>query len=43
MGNMICRDHRGSNSLRYFQGAVSASKMNPALEELQIQKLIIMW
>ena len=39
MGSMLCGDHKCSSGIRYFQRAVNPSKMNPALEDLQLQKL----
>ena len=38
MWSMLCRDHKCSSGLRHFQRAVNPSKMNPALEDLQLQK-----
>jgi len=43
MGSMLCRDNKCSSGIRHFQRAVNPSKMNPALEDLQLQKLITMW
>ena len=43
MGSMLCRDHKCSSGLRHFQRAVNPSKMKPALEDLQLQKLITIW
>ena len=39
MGSMLCRDHKCSSGIRHFQRAVNPLKMNPALEDLQLQKL----
>ena len=40
MGSMLCRDHKFSRVIRHFQMAVNPSKVNPALEDIQLQKLI---
>ena len=43
MGSMLCRDHKCSSGVRHLQRAVNPLKMNPALEDLQLQELITMW
>ena len=43
MGSMLCRDHKFSSGIRHFKRAVNPLKMNPALEDLQLQKPITMW
>jgi len=43
MGSMLCRDHKCSSGIRHFQRAVNPLKVNPALEDLQLQKRITMW
>ena len=41
-GGMLCRDHKCSSGIRHFQRDVNPLKMNPALEDLQLQKRITM-
>jgi len=43
MGSMLCRDHNCSSGVRRFQRAVNPLKMNPALEDLKLEKRITMW
>ena len=43
MGSMLCQDHKCSSGIRHFQRAENPLKMNPALEDLQLKKWIIMW
>ena len=38
MESMLCRYHKCSSGVRHFQRAVNPSKMNSALEDLQLQK-----
>jgi len=42
-GEHALGDHKCSSGIRHFQRVVNPSKMNPALEDLQLQKLITMW
>ena len=42
-GSTLCRNHNGSSGIRHFQRAVNIFKMNPALEDPQLQKRIITW
>ena len=41
MGSMLCRDHKCSSGIRHFQKTVNSSKMNPALEDLQLHRGIL--
>ena len=43
MGSMLCLDRKCSSGIKHFQRAVNPLKMNSALEDLQLQKLITMW
>jgi len=43
LGSMLCRDHKFSSGLKHFYWAVIPSKLIPALEDFQLQKLITIW
>jgi hypothetical protein len=43
MGSMLSWDHKCSSGIRHFQRAMNPLKMNPTLEDLQLQKRLTMW